>query len=178
VSAIDPGITLGALVAERPARAALFERLRLDYCCGGGQTLVEACSKRGIDTDAIRAELETLDATSTGPVGFEDTDWRHASVADLCAHIVAVYHDGLREAFPRIEALLSTVVRVHGGCHPKLDDLQRAFGLLRAELETHLASEESVLFPACVALERHGATIEEPLLSMFFRPRGSNLKTT
>ena len=39
MSTIDPTATLGALVVERPARAA-----RLDYCCGGSQTLAEACS--------------------------------------------------------------------------------------------------------------------------------------
>ena len=165
MSAVDPTTTLGALVAERPARAELFERLRLDYCCGGAQTLLEACSKRGLETDTIRAALETLDATSTGPKGLESRDWRDASVVELCDHIVAVHHDGLRAAFPRIEALLSTVARVHGSDHPELFNLQTAFEQLRAELEPHLASEESVLFPACVALEREGVPVDEALLS-------------
>jgi len=39
MSKIDPAASLGGLVAERPSRAALFERLRLDYCCDGRQTL-------------------------------------------------------------------------------------------------------------------------------------------
>jgi regulator of cell morphogenesis and NO signaling len=170
---IDPTTTLGALVAERPARAGLFERLRLDYCCGGAQTLGEACDRRGLALDAVRAELEALDATSAEPAGLHSRDWRHASVAELCTHIVTVHHDGLRETFPRIEALLATVVRVHGASDPKLHDLQRAFGQLRSELETHLASEASMLFPACVAFERHGAAIQEPLLSVHEREHAS-----
>ncbi|MGH2886548.1 MAG: DUF542 domain-containing protein, partial [Solirubrobacteraceae bacterium] len=44
ISPIDPHATLGDLVAERPARAPLFERLRLEYCCNGRQTLTEACN--------------------------------------------------------------------------------------------------------------------------------------
>jgi len=48
-SLIDPGSSLGELIAERPARAQLFERLRLDYCCGGRQTLAAACAKRGLE---------------------------------------------------------------------------------------------------------------------------------
>lgn len=43
-SLIDPGSLLGELVAERPARTQLFEQLRLDYCCGGHQTLAAACA--------------------------------------------------------------------------------------------------------------------------------------
>src|SRR5690349_6706202 len=88
-TSVDPSVTLGVLVAERPARAALFERLRLE--------------------------------------GREDRDWRRTSIAELCAHIVLVHHEGLREALPEIEALLSTVVRVHGASHPELSQLQRAF---------------------------------------------------
>ena len=50
-SLIDPGSSLGELVAERPVRAHLFEQLRLDYCCGGHQTLAAACTKRGLELD-------------------------------------------------------------------------------------------------------------------------------
>jgi regulator of cell morphogenesis and NO signaling len=164
MSAIDPTATLGALVAERPARAPLFERLRLDYCCGGSQTLAEACRRRGLDSDTVRTVLAALDDEANERQGFEDVDWRGASVEELCAHIVAVHHDGLREALPRIEALLSTVVRVHGHRHPEFDDLRRAFEGIRAQIEPHLASEEDVLFPACLALEQQRVPIDAALL--------------
>ena len=108
MSTIDPTTTL---VAECPARAALFERLRLDYCCGGSQTLAEACRRRGLDSDTVRTVLAALDDEANERQGFEDVDWRGASVKELCGHIVAVHHGGLREALPRIEALLSTVAR-------------------------------------------------------------------
>jgi regulator of cell morphogenesis and NO signaling len=164
MSTIDPTATLGALVAERPARTALFERLRLDYCCGGSQTLAEACTRRGLDSDTVRTVLAALDDEANERQGFEDVDWRGASVEELCGHIVAVHHDGLREALPRIEALLSTVVRVHGHDHPELDDLQQAFLGIRAQLEPHLESEEDVLFPACLALEQRRGPIDAALL--------------
>jgi len=173
MSTIDPAGTLGELVADRPARAPLFERLRLDYCCGGSQTLAEACRKRGLEIDTVRAMLEALDAASIEREGFEPTDWRRASIAELCAHIVEAHHNGLRESLPRIEALLSTVVRVHGSKHPELRELQRAFAEIRGELEPHLAREESVLFPACIALERRGIGIEEALLEEHEREHAS-----
>jgi regulator of cell morphogenesis and NO signaling len=164
MSTIDPTATLGALVAERPARAPLFERLRLDYCCGGSQTLAEARRRRGLDSDTVRTVLAALDDEANGRPGFEDVDWRSASVEELCGHIVAVHHDGMRDAMPQIERLLSTVLRVHGHRHPELGDLRRAFEGIRTHIEPHLASEEDVLFPACVALEQRRVPIDAALL--------------
>lgn len=83
------------------------------------------------------------------------------SIAALCDHIVTVHHDGLRETFPRIAGLLSTVVRVHGDREPQLAEVQRVFAAIRTELEPHLASEEDELFPACIAWERDGTPVDE-----------------
>jgi len=88
MSTIDPTATLGALVAARPARAPLFERLPLDYCCGGSQTLAEACRRRGLDSDTVRTVLAAPDDEANERQGFEDVDWRGASVEELCGHIV------------------------------------------------------------------------------------------
>lgn len=162
---IDPDTSLGALVAERPARAELFEQLRLEYCCGGRQTLGEACAARALDPAAVSAMLVAFDAESRQTDSAEDTDWREAGAAALCAHIVTVHHDGLREAFPRLEGLLSTVVRVHAGREPRLRDVERLFGEIRASLEPHLASEENELFPACIAAERTGTPVPARMLS-------------
>ncbi|HEX5309055.1 MAG TPA: DUF542 domain-containing protein [Solirubrobacteraceae bacterium] len=161
---IDATATLGSLVAERPADASLFERLHLDYCCGGAQTLSEACARRGLDVETVRIVLEALDVDTPDRGSFEDADWCRASLAELCAHIVAVHHDGLRSELPRIEELMSRTVRVHAVSHPELRDLQRSFETIRARLRPHLQSEEEVLFPACVALERSGAAIEAGLI--------------
>jgi regulator of cell morphogenesis and NO signaling len=98
--------------------------------------------------------------TPTLRTGVQDT-----TVLEQCSHIVAGRHDGLRAAFPRIEALLDAVVGAHGADHPELRDLQRAFQQFRAELEPHLRSEEELLFPAFAALERQGRPVEEALLA-------------
>ena len=163
-SLIDPGSSLGELVAERPARTQLFEHLRLDYCCGGRQTLAAACGKRGLELEEVLAALQALDERGLEGAGVESRDWREVETAELCAHIVTVHHDGLREVFPRIKRLLATVVRVHGDSEPRLRDAQRCFSEIRSELEPHLASEENVLFPACIASDQTGSPVEELML--------------
>jgi len=163
-SLIDPDFSLGELVAECPARAQVFEQLRLDYCCGGRQTLAAACTKRRLDLDEVLAALQTLDGGRRQSANVESRDWRDVGAAELCAHIVTVHHDGLRKAFPRIERLLATVVRVHSNRARQLRDAQRRFSEIRAELEPHLASEETELFPACIAADQTGTPIEAYML--------------
>jgi len=164
LSMIDPAVSLGALVAGQPARAPIFERLRLDYCCGGSQTLSEACVRRGLDVETVCRMLEAFDGVGLDRPRLEDHDWRRASIAELCEHIVSVHHDGLRRELPRIDELLATVVRVHGAGHAELHDLQRLFGVLRHELESHIEIEERVVFPLCRAVEANGAPVDEDLL--------------
>jgi regulator of cell morphogenesis and NO signaling len=154
---IDSEQTLGALVAERPALTATLEKLRLDYCCGGGQTLAEACRRRGLDADTVVVLLEQLtDRAAAGRT--EPHDLRGATFPELCDHIVSAHHDRLRQELPRIEELLATVVRVHGDEHAELHDLARLFATLACELREHVASEEAIVFPAARTL----AAGEEP----------------
>lgn len=164
-SLIDPRSTLGDLVTERPSRAQLFEQLRLDYCCGGRQTLAAACTKRGLELDEVLDALRALDERDPESAGVESRDWREAGTGELCAHIVTVHHDGLRDSLPRIERLLATVVRVHGDSAPLLRDAERRFSEIRSELEPHLASEENELFPACIAAEKTGTPVSEPMVA-------------
>lgn len=177
---VGPTSTLGALVTESPGRAALLERLRLDYCCGGAQTLADACRERGLQLDSVLDALEAEPPRLVGDAAGEDREWRAASIGELCAHIVVVHHEGLREAFPRIERLLATVVRVHGPEHPELRRLDDGFREFRAELEPHLASEEEALFPACREFELGGEPVDEARLAEHEREHataGHALKT-
>lgn len=49
--------TLAELVTNRPARAAVFERLGLDYSCHGGRPLCDACAEAGLDPVTVAGWL-------------------------------------------------------------------------------------------------------------------------
>jgi regulator of cell morphogenesis and NO signaling len=155
VNVTDPAATLGELVVERPAVASLFERLGLDYCCGGRRTLEEACVQRGLDTTTVTVLLDALRHEPSRD-DLRHHDVAHCSISALCEHIVARHHVPLRADLVRIDELLATVVRVHGKQRPELADLQRLFSGMRGELEIHMRLEEHKLFPACRALDARG----------------------
>jgi regulator of cell morphogenesis and NO signaling len=153
---VSASAALGELVSRRPARAELFERLRLDYCCGGALTLAEACAKRGLDAETVGQLIAAADAAADLPARLEARDWRSASLTELCDHIVDVHHDGLRRDLPQIAELIDSVMRVHGGVDVGLRELPMTFRALRDELGPHLELEERALFPVCRALEADG----------------------
>jgi regulator of cell morphogenesis and NO signaling len=157
--------TLGGLVAERPQTAAVFERLGLDYCCGGQQTLEEACRSRDLDPETVATLLATLETDmGTAPEGAHELGT--ASISEICDHIVEVHHGPLRDELPRISELMAKVERAHGADDPEVIELAELFGRTRAELEEHMLLEEDSLFPACraVAEDASGSGPDEELL--------------
>ncbi len=141
---IEPAASLGDLVAERPARSRVFDRLGLDYCCGGRLSLAEACRRRGLDVPAVLAEIESSDergAPAPGP------DPRGLGLAELADLIEETHHVYLRENFQRISALLERVIHAHAAKDPRLAQLGGVFSRLRSDLEIHLLKEENILFP-------------------------------
>jgi regulator of cell morphogenesis and NO signaling len=132
--------SLAELVTSVPGAARVFERHGLDYCCGGGQRLDVACRDRGVDPGEIIGELADLQ-TMPAPA------WATMGPAELVDHLEQTHHAYLHAEFPRLSALATKVVGVHGARHPELTEVQAAFEAVRADLDPHLMKEEQVLFP-------------------------------
>lgn len=133
--------TLGDLVAERPARARVLERVGIDYCCHGNRTLAEAATGAGLDPTVIADELDGV---------ADDADARvdRLGPVALVDHIVDHHHRYLHEELPLLVALADKVRDVHGARHPELATVAALVTELRDDLTPHLTKEEQVLFPA------------------------------
>lgn len=128
----------------------MFEELGIDYCCGGGVPLSEACAGAGLDPGEVLVELERREAEGNG----DETRLTGMGLGELVDHIVETHHAYLREELPRLSFLVEKVANAHGNAHPELLELRGVFEKLRVELEEHTEKEERVLFPACRELER------------------------
>jgi regulator of cell morphogenesis and NO signaling len=83
----------------------------------------------------------------------DSRDWAKESLTALARHIVAAYHEPLREELPHLEAMAAKVASVHGAGAPYLSRVKAIVLELSAELRSHMQKEEIVLFPAIEALE-------------------------
>ena len=154
---VDSSSPVAQWVAEYPQTARVFEQHQIDYCCGGGIALADACDKKGLDAKGVVAELTEVIADRQ----IEPQDnWLEAPLKELCDHIVETHHAFLRAELPRLTGIVDKVVNAHSSKFPELVDLQRVFAELRAELEPHMFKEEQILFPAIRQLE-HADTLPQ-----------------
>lgn len=152
---LSPETTVGQMVADRPARSQVFERLGIDYCCGGRKSLSASCAERGLSTDAVLKAL--ADADRNAPAA--DTDPARMGISELCDHVEEVHHAYLREALPRLMMLTDKVANAHGDRDPNLVAVRDLFIDFRAELEAHMMKEEMILFPLCRQMEAAGGPV-------------------
>lgn len=157
---------LEQLVTANPALAAVFDRLGLDFCCHGSDSLAAACEAAGVAVADARAAIES--ATGADP---EEARWTGLGPADLAAHIAAVHHAYLYAELPQLVALAAKVHGVHSGRHPELAEVKLLVDTIAADLIPHMTREDRVLFPAIAALGAGPAsfgfgTIANPIAAM------------
>jgi regulator of cell morphogenesis and NO signaling len=142
--------TVRDIAASSLEAVRVFEKLGIDYCCGGKRPLVDVCREKGYDADAVQKQLD--DAMALSPA--TGRDWSVEPLTDLIQHIVSTHHAYLERELPAIQTRLDKVYRVYNQRYgPTLIGLPEVFNALRAELESHLRKEEMILFPAISAYE-------------------------
>lgn len=153
--------TVRELALENPQATRIFERLGIDYCCGGNKSLEEACAAARLSPNEVLQSLET--GVQAGNGNEKDRDWQKEPLADLVDHINNTHHKYTREEIARLGPLLDKVCSVHGKNHPELLEMRTSFRGLAGELTMHMMKEEMVLFPYIVRMEE--AVIQkEPVL--------------
>lgn len=134
---------IGQIAASDLRKAEVFRKYGIDFCCGGKQTLKEACVEKGLEVTTIEQELGQA-STSRGGRPMEFNEWRLDFLAD---YIVNTHHAYVRKSIPDLLAFSSKVAGVHGAHHPELLRIQDLAELVAQELTTHMDKEERILFP-------------------------------
>lgn len=155
---LDIHSTINDFVQEDVHRTALLEELGIDACCGGHKTLEQACAEKGLHPETVLNRL-IAGSLESDPVAavVEGLD---GSLSEAVDHLLETHHKYLKEALPRLAALLDKVVAAHLTRHPELKTVGELFGELRADLEPHCMKEEQVLFPMIKEMEASGGLAE------------------
>ena len=137
---LDASTSLADIATNVPGSERVLESYGLDYCCGGGTSLADACSGAGLDVSVMLERLSAIEPKA-------QPAWQTMGPSALVDHIESTHHAYLHAELPRLVELAAKVASVHGDRHPELIDVQRAVEELRADLDPHLMKEEQVLFP-------------------------------
>lgn len=149
--------TVAQMVAERPARARVFEKWGLAYCCGQ-RTVAQACCEQDVDAAAVLSDLRACDERPDGwPLCDKGMDWSQSSLSEHIDHIVGVHHQFLRDEMPRLSRLVERVANDHGAAFSEFWEMQGLFEDLKQEIESHILREETAVFPVLRWLETYSA---------------------
>jgi regulator of cell morphogenesis and NO signaling len=135
-----------------PQATRVFERLKIDYCCGGDQPLGDACASVGVGLERLERMLK--DAAQNEAQESAVVDFQSLSLAELITHILDKHHVYTKEEMTRLDALIAKVVNAHGVNHSELRNISELFQRLCDDLTPHMFKEEQILFPYIIELEK------------------------
>ncbi|HLK33663.1 MAG TPA: iron-sulfur cluster repair di-iron protein [Terriglobales bacterium] len=153
----------------------VLEQAKVDFCCGGGQSLHQACAHSGVTAGEILSRLRE-NAACVVP---GEENWQAAPLAEITRHIREKHHRYVRQAVPRVYALLEKVIAAHGANHTELAPIAVLFQEVGREMIQHMQKEEQILFPYIDALERaadENAPIEPPFFQSVRNPIAAMMK--
>jgi regulator of cell morphogenesis and NO signaling len=131
--------------------AQVFEKHGIDFCCGGGKSVQDACKKHGADYSVVKKELDALSTQAqTGATTPRYQDWPVALLAD---YIVANHHHYIKSVTPLIRVHAMKVASVHKERWPYMIEVAQIFEEVSEELDNHMMKEEKILFPRLRQLE-------------------------
>lgn len=150
MNTITTETTVGDIVRSAPARSRIFEKLGIDYCCGGKKSLAEACQAKGLDPATIVTMLAAMDDAVGSPL--PDAD--RMTLSGLCDHIQSVHHGYLHQELPRLDFMTRKVAAVHGEHEPRLVEIRKLFQVFLEKIAAHTRQEDEEIFPAIRQLEQ------------------------
>lgn len=156
---LSPETTVATIASEIPGAAGVFERIGIDYCCGGKVRLAQACGKRGLKVDDVLSQLQSTAAGTTPTV----RNWSQASMTELADEIEAKHHGYLKSELPRLCALADKVDKTHGDHRPELHELAHLFRNFADDMTIHMGKEEQVLFPILRSMDKGQSSSSLPI---------------
>lgn len=141
---------IGDIVTLNYNAAGVFRKHGIDFCCGGGISLAEACRRNDLEPEVLLEELQT--AVKPQAAGEQDFgSWR---MSLLISWITETHHRYVREKTAEILAWTAKVANRHGQTLAANIRIHQLFEQLVPELLEHLASEEQRVFPLILQLQK------------------------
>jgi regulator of cell morphogenesis and NO signaling len=169
---LDPQTLVRDVLLDVPGAVEAFETHRIDYCCGGALSLLEASERAHVAIDVLLATLAN-EAQKPGAKTTGDHEMLSVPLADLVQTIVDKHHEHSRRDAPLLVAHARALAEAEGHSHPTLYAIAKELELLFSELLPHLSFEERHVFPYIVSLERagkEGATLPAALFASIAEP--------
>ncbi len=164
-------INIGEIVTRDFRAAEIFKNAGIDFCCGGSQSLEQACKEKNLDSRVLETELAKLENTTINAL-HNFNEW---NLDFLCDYIVNTHHRTVLKLLPQLTVYTQKIAQVHGAHHQELIAIANLFAKINEELLQHLRNEEEVLFPAIKELLKNNSLeAKATIISEITRMKGEH----
>ncbi len=137
-------LQIGDIVADDFRTSKVFTEAGIDFCCGGKQSVGDACKEMGIDILSLEQKVGEIQSE---PIN-QALNFKEWELPFLMDYIVNTHHKYVVKTLPELVFYTAKIASVHGESHPELIDIAGKIEAVNAELTQHMKMEEEVLFPA------------------------------
>ena len=134
--------TVAEVVTENVGADHVFSKYKIDFCCGGGMKLKDACKESGAAFETVKQEIEDIKNIIVG-----NSDLNSMDVLGLIKHATTEYHEYFVETISQLSPLAAKVAEVHAQEHPEVVQVNILFSKVVSEISEQISLEENVLFP-------------------------------
>ena len=153
IKKLDSTMTLGEVVTIYPRSVEIFNKYKIDFCCGGRDSLRAAVEEAKGDSDLIFQEL-VIGYDEFLKENIEIRNWFKEKPSVIIENILNNHHVYTKKTLKILDDMIFKILKVHYKDHHKeLLEVHHLFGLLKIDLEEHLIKEEENLFPLIIAYE-------------------------
>ena len=132
---------ISEIVTENYSSTSIFVKYGMDFCCGGGITLKQACLNKNLDPSLVEKEiLENTNQTTTPIPNF-------VSIIECIDYILEKHHIFELKLLQNLESLLEKLLQAHSQNHPEVIRYKELVEELKEEIQPHFLKEENILFP-------------------------------
>jgi regulator of cell morphogenesis and NO signaling len=133
--------TVAELAIAQPSSIPVFQRLNIDYCCHGDQSVDQACKAAGLSAGELMRLIEKE------PVAADVRSWDGSSLTEVVRFVIDTHHAYTRQSLETLQWMSAKVRERHGAHHPELATLARLVAEAVDDLMPHMMKEEQILFP-------------------------------
>lgn len=112
--------TVAEVVSENMGADHVFSKYKIDFCCGGGDTIEIACKNAGVDLEKLILEIKNINAKISGKVNVNDLD-----IPTLINQVKENYHTKISDLIFEVLPYAAKVAEVHGVEHNEVIEINQ-----------------------------------------------------
>lgn len=141
--------TIGQIAHSEPAAMEVFDALGIQYCCHGQQEVDSASKAVGIPVSELLSMVDQARKTTCS----SRRPWIDPILEALMLHLVRSRERMMNSELPHVALLARSLAKCGDQVQPHAVELAMVVEALVREVESHLAKEETSLFPLIQKVE-------------------------